>query len=112
MRVRGDLAPSAAFTIEPQPKRPGFVLVRFYENVEPFSETTGEQTTSGFEYDEFYLELADTGDLQNDIYNNFDHFIEVAKLLTDSEKEEDGDAKFTQAERTEFLEGMMEGWGL
>jgi len=80
--------------------------------VEPFSETIGDQTTSGYEYDEYYLELADTGGLQDDICNNYDHFFKIAKLATDSEKEEDGDTKFTQSERTEFLEGMMEGWGL
>ena len=31
MRVRGDNAPSNAFTLEEQPKKPGFFLVRFYD---------------------------------------------------------------------------------
>lgn len=39
MRVRGDNAPSNAFTLEEQPKKPGFFLVRFYENAQEFSET-------------------------------------------------------------------------
>lgn len=34
-----------------------YCLVRFYENVAPFSETQGELTVSGFEYDEYHLEL-------------------------------------------------------
>ena len=38
MRVRGDNAPSNAFTLEEQPKKPGFFLVRFYENAQEFSD--------------------------------------------------------------------------
>ena len=33
MKVRGDLPPSNAFTVEAQPQKPGVALVRFYENV-------------------------------------------------------------------------------
>ena len=36
MRVRGDNAPSNAFSLEEQPNKPGVALVRFYENAEPF----------------------------------------------------------------------------
>ena len=57
MKVRGDNAPANAFSLEEQPDKPGYCLVRFYENVAPFSETQGELTISGFEYDEYYLEL-------------------------------------------------------
>ena len=90
MKVRGDLAPSAAFTLEKQPKNPGFSLARFYENVRPFEETTGDQTMSGFEYDEYHLELADTGNLQDDIFNNYDYYMGVAKLQ-ELVPEDDGD---------------------
>ena len=31
MRVRGDNAPSNAFSLEEQPNKPGVALVRFYE---------------------------------------------------------------------------------
>ena len=31
MRVRGDNAPSNAFSLEEQPNNPGVALVRFYE---------------------------------------------------------------------------------
>ena len=55
MKVRGDNAPANAFSLEEQPDKPGYCLVRFYENVAPFSETQGELTISGFEYDEYYL---------------------------------------------------------
>ena len=57
MKVRGDNAPANAFSLEEQPDKPGYCLVRFYENVTPFSETQGELTVSGFEYDEYHLEL-------------------------------------------------------
>ena len=52
MKVRGDNAPANAFSLEEQPDKPGYCLVRFYENVAPFSETRGELTISGLEYDE------------------------------------------------------------
>ena len=50
MRVRGDNAPSNAFTLEEQPKKPGFFLVRFYENAQEFSETRDGLTITGWEY--------------------------------------------------------------
>ena len=67
MRVRGDNAPSNAFTLEEQPKKPGFFLVRFYENAQEFSETRDGLTITGWEYDEYHLELADTGSLSEDL---------------------------------------------
>ena len=80
MRVRGDLQPSNAFSLEEQPKNPGYVLVRFYENVEPFEQVDGELTISGYEYDEYQMELADYDGLFDDILNNFDGYLAQAKL--------------------------------
>lgn len=79
MRVRGDVQPSNAFTLEEQPKKPGFFLVRFYENAKEFSEERDGVTISGWEYDEYHLELVDTGSLEDDILNNFDAMLEQAK---------------------------------
>jgi hypothetical protein len=79
MKVRGDLSPSAAFTIEVQPKRPDHVLARFYENVVSFSEERDGQTMSGYEYDEYHLELYNTGDLAADIEANYTMYIMTAK---------------------------------
>ena len=79
MRVRGDRSPSAAFTLEKQPKRPGFVLARFYENAVAFEETRDGQTIKGWEYDEYHLELADTGGLETDITNSLNSYLEQAK---------------------------------
>ena len=57
MRVRGDNAPSNAFSLEEQPNKPGVALVRFYENAKPFEEKRDELTISGWVYDEYHLEL-------------------------------------------------------
>ena len=81
MRVRGDAAPSNAFTLEEQPKKPGYVLVRFFENAQEFTETQGDLTISGWEYDEYHLELKDTGSLSEDILNSFEGYLAQAKLL-------------------------------
>lgn len=79
MRVRGDLQPSNAFSIEEQPKKPGYCLARFYENAEPFEDHEGGLTIRGWEYDEYCLELFDTGSLQEDILNNYDALLAQAK---------------------------------
>ena len=80
MRVKGDNAPSNAFTLEAQPKRPGFVLARFYENVEPFESTDNGLTTRGFVYDEYRLELESADGLTDDILNNYATYMNEAKL--------------------------------
>lgn len=80
MKVRGDLAPGNAFSLEEQPKRPGYVLVRFYDNVELFEEKQGELTIRGFEYDEYHMELEDYDGLSDDILNGYDAFLAQAKL--------------------------------
>ena len=86
MRVRGDNAPSSAFTLEKQPKKPGFALVRFYENIQEFEETQGELTASGYEYDEYHLELPLYDELADDILNSFDGYMAQAKLQEAEEK--------------------------
>ena len=80
MRVRGDLPPSNAFTLEEQPKSPGRFLVRFFENVEAFEETKDNLTVSGYEYDEYHLELGGYDVLFDNILNNFDGYLAQAKL--------------------------------
>lgn len=89
MRVRGDVQPSNAFTVEEQPKKPGFCLVRFFENPQEFSEEQGELTVSGWEYDEYHLEMADTGSLEEDVLNNYDALLEQAKAA-EAENEDGG----------------------
>lgn len=80
MRVRGDNAPSNAFTLEEQPKKPGFFLVRFYENAQEFSETRDGLTIAGWEYDEYHLELEMYDGLSDDILSNYAGYLAQAKL--------------------------------
>ena len=101
MRVRGDVQPSNAFTVEEQPKKPGFCLVRFFENPQEFSEEQGELTVSGWEYDEFHLEMADTGSLEEDVLNNYDALLEQAKA---AEAEAEGGGSDDLEERVAAME--------
>lgn len=98
MRVRGDLPPSNAFTLEEQPNKPGFFLVRFFENAAPFTENRDGLTISGYEYDEYHLELADTGDLQSDVLNNYDALLAQAKAEEAGMEPGDLEARVTTLE--------------
>lgn len=101
MRVRGDVQPSNAFTLEEQPKKPGYYLVRFFENAQEFSEEKEGLTVSGWEYDEYHLELADTGSLEEDVLNNYDALLEQAKAA--EAENEDGGSEVLEA-RVDALE--------
>lgn len=100
MRVRGDNAPSNAFTLEEQPKNPGFFLVRFYENAQEFSETRDGLTITGWEYDEYHLELADTGSLSEDVLANFDTLLAQAKAAETPAEQGDLESRVTTLEET------------
>lgn len=78
MRVKGGLQPSA-FTLEDQPKKPGYVLARFYENAVPYTETRDGLVTSGYEYDEYDLELPKTLTLESEIESQYETYLEQAK---------------------------------
>lgn len=101
MRVRGDVQPSNAFTLEEQPKKPGYYLVRFFENAQEFSEEKEGLTVSGWEYDEYHLEMADTGSLEEDVLNNYDALLEQAKAA--EAENEDGGSEGLEA-RVDALE--------
>ena len=100
MRVRGDNAPSNAFTLEEQPKKPGFFLVRFYENAQEFSETRDGLTITGWEYDEYHLELADTGSLSEDVLAHFDTLLAQAKAAETPAEQGDLESRVTTLEET------------
>lgn len=100
MRVRGDNAPSNAFTLEEQPKKPGFFLVRFYANAQEFSETRDGLTITGWEYDEYHLELADTGSLSEDVLANFDTLLAQAKAAETPAEQGDLESRVTTLEET------------
>lgn len=100
MRVRGDNAPSNAFSLEEQPNNPGVALVRFYENAEPFEEKRDELTISGWVYDEYHLELADTGSLSEDVLANFDTLLAQAKAAETPAEQGDLESRVTTLEET------------
>lgn len=86
MKTRGDLPPSNAFTLEPMPDKPGCMLLRLFENVQEFIETMMDLTISGYEYDEYHLELLDTPGLEETILEHYDEYMTEAKLK-EAEKE-------------------------
>lgn len=100
MRVRGDNAPSNAFSLEEQPNKPGVALVRFYENAKPFEEKRDELTISGWVYDEYHLELADTGSLSEDVLANFDTLLAQAKAAETPAEQGDLESRVTTLEET------------
>ena len=102
MKHRGDKAPGA-FTMEEQPKNPGYVLIRFYENVAPFSETVDGISRSGYEYDEYYLKLKFYEGLSIDILNNYDVYFEQAKAESNSDN---GDADLWAVIASALSEGV------
>lgn len=74
MKVHGDNNPGT-FSFGKQPKRPGYVLIRFYENASPVE----SDTYTGWEYDEYHLELADRPDLQEYVQNHYNELLQEAK---------------------------------
>lgn len=82
MKVKGSSSPGSAFSIELQPNAPGMVLVRFYENAHEYTEQQEgiEESIHGWEYDEYILELFATDTLEADIENQYDMYLQQAKL--------------------------------
>lgn len=88
MKRYGDNAPGT-YSIEEQPKNPGYVLVRFFENAAPFTRTDGDREHSGYEYDEYTLELLNYDGLMDDIASNLEVYLEQAKAQEEQNKSPD-----------------------
>ena len=99
MRVRGDNAPSNAFSLEEQPNKPGVALVRFYENAEPFEEKRDELTISGWVYDEYHLEQPAIS--QEDIEGNLEVYLRAAKENEVTPESRLGDVEKNKADKQE-----------
>lgn len=103
MRVRGETVPVTAFTLEAIPKKPGKSLVRFYENAEAYEET-------GYEWDEYHLEMPSYPGLENDVEANYDMLIGQAKLVEEQSNAESAlraEQAQTRAD-VEYIAMMME----
>ena len=69
MKVNGSINPPR-FTLETNPRRPNFRLTRFHENA--------IETESGWEYDEYCLELPASDTLEAEIETNYDAYLRRA----------------------------------
>lgn len=83
MKVTADFPPESRFTVEPIPNKKGFCLARFYDNVEEYSQVMDGETTTGWQYDEYHLELRNSGSLKKDIEGNYDVYFKEAKRLAE-----------------------------
>lgn len=75
MRVWGDIQPTSSFYLDNA--YPGKSVIRFYENVQPYTDTRDEITVNGWVYDEYVLEMPRS--TQVDIETNFDALLQQAK---------------------------------
>lgn len=75
MKVWGDVQPTNRFFLDNA--YPGKSVVRFYENVQPYTETHDDVIINGWEYDEYILEMPRS--TQADIETNFDALLQQAK---------------------------------
>lgn len=75
MRVRGDNAPPGAYSMEPQPGKPGYVCVRLWEHAR---QVTEEQH---WEYDEYQMIVPERAGLQADIEAHIDEWIATARSM-------------------------------
>ena len=87
MKVNGSINPPH-FTLETNPRRPNFRLARFHENA--------IETESGWEYDEYCLELPASDTLEAEVETNYDAYLRRAMEGASAEE-------FTQAARNAAL---------
>ena len=83
MKVRADNKPESRFSVEYMPNKIGWSLARFYENPHEYTQNLEGTTITGWEYDEYQLELRNTGYLQADIEGNFDIYFQEAKRIAE-----------------------------
>ncbi len=82
MKVKGSKAPVNAFSLVPRPKKPGYVQVRFYENVAPYERKDEEgEIDKGYQYDMFVLEMPEAPDLEQKILDGYDIYLAQAKAI-------------------------------
>jgi len=75
VRVRGDNAPPGAYSMAPQPGRPGYVCVRLYENAQQVA------PEAYWAYDEYQIIVPYRADLQADIEANISEWLSTAQSL-------------------------------
>jgi aldehyde:ferredoxin oxidoreductase len=98
MRVRGDNNPGT-FSVEAMPNKPGWCLVRFYENAQEYTEELDETTITGWEYDEYHLEQPAIS--QEDIEGNLEVYLRAAKENEVTPESRLGDVEKNKADKQE-----------
>lgn len=81
MNVVSSYFPEKDFYVEKCINKPGFVTVRFFENVK--EKTTGlyDELSKEYVYDEYSLTLPYYPEIENDISKNIESFINQAKSI-------------------------------
>ena len=78
MHVKGDLQPSA-YSIEAAIGKPGYATVRLTENVAPYEDAHDDVTITGYEYDEYLIDVPDRDSLAADIAADTAWWLAAAK---------------------------------
>lgn len=82
MKIKSKTRPES-YALEAMPNRPGWSLARFYTDVKPYTEDENGETVRGYAYEEYQLELRDTGGLWKDIANNYGVYLREAKRVAE-----------------------------
>lgn len=96
--------------MEAIPKKLGKSMVRFFQNIKEFSEEKDGVKTSGWEWDEYHLEMSSYGGLADDIAANIAQLLTQAKAIED-EKNIIPDLRSSQSQMRsdiEYLSMMTE----
>lgn len=96
--------------MEAIPKKLGKSMVRFFQNIKEFSEEKDGVKTSGWEWDEYHLEMSSYGGLADDIAANIAQLLTQAKAIED-EKNIIPDLRTSQSQMRsdiEYLSMMTE----
>lgn len=94
MIVHGSKDPGR-FQLVPMPKKPGYVEVWLYENVEPYTDTREDREFNGYQYDRYTLEYYG-GDISQEYVEK--HYAELLRLAKDKLSEEEAEKAKPSAE--------------
>lgn len=79
MKVKSDTAPSCAYVIEPDPADPSRVIIHMYENAEFIS------PKPYWQYDDYTMSVPYRPDLAEEVEENFDVWLDIAKYAGEIE---------------------------
>ena len=87
MKVRGDNKPDTLFSCEQIPKKPGKALLRFFKNAKQYTRTEDGVRVTGWEWDEYHLELTYYAELEADVAAHLDDLLaQAVKMEEDANR--------------------------